>query len=94
MEIGGSSGLDSTAMEKSSDVCGFSNEPGKKQDEWISFVISENITYYYLGPEQAIFCGVTTIRLISTGRFQNQASIMIRKAEEHDIDIATLICAL
>ncbi|KAM7361950.1 corticotropin-releasing factor-binding protein isoform 2-T2 [Cochliomyia hominivorax] len=73
LEIGGSSGLDSTALEKSSDVCGFSNEPG---------------------PEQAIFCGVTTIRLISTGRFQNQASIMIRKAEEHDLDIATLICAL
>lgn len=46
------------------------------------------------GPEQAIFCGVTTIRLVSTGRFQNQAAIMIRKAEEHDFEIATLICAL
>ncbi|XP_075148868.1 corticotropin-releasing factor-binding protein [Haematobia irritans] len=73
LEIGGSSGLDSTGMEKSSEICGFATESG---------------------PEQAIFCGVTTLRLISTGRFQNQASVMIRKADEHDLDIATLICAL
>ncbi|KAH8271345.1 hypothetical protein KR018_007349 [Drosophila ironensis] len=46
------------------------------------------------GPEQAIFCGVSTVRLVSSGRFQNQAAIVLRKAEEQDVDIATLICAL
>ncbi|XP_016988280.2 corticotropin-releasing factor-binding protein [Drosophila rhopaloa] len=46
------------------------------------------------GPEQAMFCGVSTVRLVSSGRFQNQAAIILRKAEEQDIDIATLICAL
>ncbi|XP_061394314.1 corticotropin-releasing factor-binding protein [Musca vetustissima] len=73
LEVGGSSGLDSTGMEKSSEICGLATEPG---------------------PEQAIFCGVTTLRLVSTGRFQNQAAVMIRKADEHDLDKATLICAL
>lgn len=47
-----------------------------------------------LGPEQAVFCGVTSVRLVSTGRYQNQAAVIIRKADEHDLDIATLLCAL
>lgn len=47
-----------------------------------------------LGPEQAIFCGVTSVRLVSTGRYQNQAAVIVRKADEHDLDIATLMCAL
>ncbi|XP_017874113.1 PREDICTED: corticotropin-releasing factor-binding protein [Drosophila arizonae] len=47
-----------------------------------------------LGPEQAIFCGVTSVRLVSTGRYQNQAAVIVRKADEHDLDIATLLCAL
>ncbi|KAH8382964.1 hypothetical protein KR009_006006, partial [Drosophila setifemur] len=73
LEIGGSAGLDSLAMELASSVCGSSNEPG---------------------PEQALFCGVTTVRLVSSGRYQNQAAIILRKAEEQDVEIATLICAL
>ncbi|XP_016951490.1 corticotropin-releasing factor-binding protein [Drosophila biarmipes] len=47
-----------------------------------------------LGPEQALFCGVSTVRLVSSGRFQNQAAIVLRKADVQDMDIATLICAL
>ncbi|XP_017000594.2 corticotropin-releasing factor-binding protein [Drosophila takahashii] len=47
-----------------------------------------------LGPEQAIFCGVSTVRLVSSGRFQNQAAIVLRKADVQDMEIATLICAL
>ncbi|XP_017145148.1 corticotropin-releasing factor-binding protein [Drosophila miranda] len=46
------------------------------------------------GPEQAIFCGVSTVRLVSTGRYQNQAALILRKADEQDLDIATLMCAL
>uniref|UniRef100_A0A1A9ZZL6 Uncharacterized protein n=1 Tax=Glossina pallidipes TaxID=7398 RepID=A0A1A9ZZL6_GLOPL len=72
LEIGGSPGLDSTHMEKSSDICGYAETPG---------------------PEQAIFCGVTTARLVSSGRHQNQVSIIIRKADEEDLDLATLVCA-
>uniref|UniRef100_A0A1B0FNZ0 Corticotropin-releasing factor-binding protein n=1 Tax=Glossina morsitans morsitans TaxID=37546 RepID=A0A1B0FNZ0_GLOMM len=69
LEIGGSPGLDSTHMEKSSDICGYAETPG---------------------PEQAIFCGVTTARLVSSGRHQNQVSIVIRKADEEDLNLATL----
>lgn len=47
-----------------------------------------------LGPEQAIYCGVTSVRLVSTGRYQNQAAVILRKADERDLDIATLMCAL
>lgn len=47
-----------------------------------------------VGPEQAIYCGVTNVRLVSTGRYQNQAAVILRKADERDLDIATLMCAL
>lgn len=46
----------------------------------------------HIGPEQAIFCPVTTIRLVSHGNYNNQVVLTIRKANENDIDIATLIC--
>ncbi|XP_020811225.1 corticotropin-releasing factor-binding protein isoform X1 [Drosophila serrata] len=46
------------------------------------------------GPEQAIFCGVSTVRLVSSGRYQNQAALVLRKADVQDLDIATLMCAL
>ncbi|KAH8280868.1 hypothetical protein KR054_002634, partial [Drosophila jambulina] len=46
------------------------------------------------GPEQAIFCGVTTVRLVSSGRYQNQAALVLRKADVQDLDMATLMCAL
>lgn len=45
-----------------------------------------------VGPEQAIFCPVTTIRLVSHGNHNNQVVLTIRKANENDIDLATLIC--
>lgn len=76
--VGGSSGLDSSAMEASSQICGNSDE---------------------VGPKQAIFCGVTTVRLSSTvGSYSssssNSALVVLRKAEEEDIGLATLICQL
>lgn len=46
------------------------------------------------GPEQAIFCGITTVRLLSTGKYQNVALIALRKADENDLEIATLVCPL
>ncbi|KAJ6646670.1 Corticotropin-releasing factor-binding protein [Pseudolycoriella hygida] len=69
--VGGSHGLDSSNMEKSSSVCGHSEETG---------------------PEQGIFCGVTSVRLSSSGNYVNTAVVSIRPADESDIAIATLVC--
>ncbi|XP_055381409.1 corticotropin-releasing factor-binding protein [Condylostylus longicornis] len=73
LEIGGSPGLESFGMEKSSDVCGFSEQQG---------------------PEQAIFCGITSVRLVSSGKHRNKAALMVRQADENDLEIATLVCPL
>lgn len=47
-----------------------------------------------IGPEQAIFCDVTTIRLVSHGKHNNQVIATVRNVDENDINIATLICPL
>lgn len=73
LEVGGSTGLDSYNMEKSSTICGKSDK---------------------IGPEQAIFCGVTTVRLSSSGQHSNHAQITIRAADENDLSLATLICEM
>jgi hypothetical protein len=73
LTVGGSSGLNSYAMDKSTVICGTSQKPG---------------------PEQAIFCGTTTIRLESSGRTNNEALIRLRTADENDLDIATLVCPM
>lgn len=44
--------------------------------------------------QQAIFCGVTTVRLSSSGMYANRATVAIRPADESDLAIATLICEL
>lgn len=46
----------------------------------------------HIGPEQAIFCPVTTVRLISRGIHNNQVVLTVRKANENDINSATLMC--
>lgn len=73
LEVGGSAGLDSSNMEKSSTICGRAEG---------------------LGAEQAIFCGITTIRLISSGTNTNLAQISVRAADENDISLATLVCQI
>ena len=49
-----------------------------------------------VGPKQAIFCGVTTVRLSSSGAHSdsNNALVALRKADEDDLDLATLVCQL
>lgn len=47
-----------------------------------------------IGPEQAIFCEVTTVRLVSHGNHHNQVILTVRNSDENDINIATLICPL
>ncbi|KAL5285330.1 CRHBP family protein [Megaselia abdita] len=44
------------------------------------------------GPQQALFCGTTSVRLVSSGKYSNQATVEIRKASVEDYDLATLIC--
>lgn len=41
---------------------------------------------------QAIFCGVTTVRLASSGRIANRATVTLRPAAEADLSLATLLC--
>jgi hypothetical protein len=43
---------------------------------------------------QTIFCGVTTVRLVSSGQFDNAVTVMLRQAGEDDIMEANLICGL
>lgn len=46
------------------------------------------------GPEQAIFCGVTSVRLESSNNFNNKVIVSLRQAEEDDISLATAVCDL
>lgn len=73
MDVGGSSGLDSYHLFKSSTACGKTTVKG---------------------PEQAIFCGVTSVRLQSSGKFNNKVMVELRQAGEADIEIATAVCDL
>ncbi|XP_038122572.1 corticotropin-releasing factor-binding protein [Culex quinquefasciatus] len=44
------------------------------------------------GPEQAIFCEASSVRLVSSGRHANQAMVSVRMADENDIPLATVLC--
>uniref|UniRef100_A0A1B6L1H7 Corticotropin-releasing factor binding protein C-terminal domain-containing protein n=1 Tax=Graphocephala atropunctata TaxID=36148 RepID=A0A1B6L1H7_9HEMI len=43
---------------------------------------------------ETIFCGVTTVRLVSSGEFDNAVTVQLRQADEEDIPSASLICGL
>lgn len=47
-----------------------------------------------IGPDQPIFCGITTVRLVSHGNHNNQVILTVRNADEKDIPMATLICPM
>jgi hypothetical protein len=44
--------------------------------------------------QQTILCGVTTVRLVSSGQFDNAVTVTLRPAGEDDILSANLICSL
>ncbi|XP_033216866.1 corticotropin-releasing factor-binding protein [Belonocnema kinseyi] len=46
------------------------------------------------GGERVVGCDVTSVRLISSGRYDNFVKVMIRKAEENDILDVNLLCGL
>lgn len=46
------------------------------------------------GPEQAILCGVTSVRLESSGKFNNKVVVALRQADENDASLVTAICDL
>ncbi|KAG8305826.1 hypothetical protein J6590_060840 [Homalodisca vitripennis] len=43
---------------------------------------------------ETIFCGVTTVRMVSSGEFDNAVTVQLRQAGEEDINSASLICGL
>ncbi|PSN38852.1 hypothetical protein C0J52_26351 [Blattella germanica] len=43
---------------------------------------------------ETIFCGVTTVRVVSSGEFDNAVTVALRQAGEEDIMEASLICGL
>nr|CAD7449013.1 unnamed protein product [Timema bartmani] len=43
---------------------------------------------------ETIFCGVTTVRLVSSGQFDNSVTVALRQAGEDDILDASLVCGL
>ncbi|XP_026480457.1 corticotropin-releasing factor-binding protein-like [Ctenocephalides felis] len=47
------------------------------------------------GREQAIFCGVSTVRLQSSGRYNNQITLTLRPAEEQDYSaMSAVVCGV
>jgi len=63
--------------------------------DWFVVINTYVILIYkktFLGSEQAIFCGVTSVRLSSSGKYNNEAVVSIRAADESDINLATLVC--
>jgi hypothetical protein len=43
---------------------------------------------------QTVFCGVTTVRLVSSGQYDNLVTVAMRQAAEDDIVEGSLICSL
>uniref|UniRef100_A0A182MMJ9 Corticotropin-releasing factor-binding protein n=1 Tax=Anopheles culicifacies TaxID=139723 RepID=A0A182MMJ9_9DIPT len=44
--------------------------------------------------DQTILCGTTSVRLISSGPYNNQAMVTMRMADESDLRLATVICEI
>ncbi|ODN06056.1 Corticotropin-releasing factor-binding protein [Orchesella cincta] len=74
VQIGGSSGLDTTKMETIDEVCGY--QP------------------HALSKSMTIFCGMTTIRLVSSGKHSNKVVVEVLKATIDDLDSANYMCDL
>lgn len=43
---------------------------------------------------QTVFCGVTTVRLVSSGHYDNSVTMALRQAAEDDIAEGSLVCGL
>ncbi|XP_049770633.1 corticotropin-releasing factor-binding protein [Schistocerca cancellata] len=74
VQLGGSEGLDTAALNVADSICGMDSKPGST--------------------EETIFCGVTAVRLVSSGDFDNAVTVSVRQAAEDDIPAATLVCGL
>lgn len=42
--------------------------------------------------EETIGCGITTVRLVSSGRHRNWVQVAIRPAEDEDLSLANFMC--
>ncbi|XP_035712586.1 corticotropin-releasing factor-binding protein isoform X2 [Folsomia candida] len=72
IQIGGSSGLDTSKMELIDEFCGHQNHPR--------------------GGYTTVFCGMTTLRLVSSGKYYNKIIAEVRRAEIDDLENASFIC--
>ncbi|KAL1452440.1 hypothetical protein WDU94_006673 [Cyamophila willieti] len=43
---------------------------------------------------ETILCGVTTVRLVSSGDFDNAVTVAVAPAEVDDLDAASLVCGM
>ncbi|KAK9504596.1 hypothetical protein O3M35_010898 [Rhynocoris fuscipes] len=49
----------------------------------------------YPGPiTESVLCGVSTIRLVSTGQYDNMVSVSIRQAREDELLTASIVCPI
>ncbi|XP_049821054.1 corticotropin-releasing factor-binding protein isoform X2 [Aethina tumida] len=76
VQIGGSTGLDTSKMEITESVCGLNSKPEHR--------------------EEAIACETTTVRLVSSGAFDNSVTVNLRKLEEDHLKdgFLNLVCGL
>ncbi|CAG7819250.1 unnamed protein product [Allacma fusca] len=74
VQIGGSSGLDSSKMQVVDEFCGHSPMPNLRRT--------------------TIFCGMTTVRLVSSGKYHNKVTVEVRKADFDDIPSANYVCGV
>ena len=97
LEIGGSFGLDTTNMMTADTVCGVSRDKSQlkflnKNKTWLGL---NNLTANGViieSSEETIACGTTTVRLVSSGRYHNVATISIRSAGEEDLLSSSFLC--
>ncbi len=95
LQIGGSSGLDTTNMMVTDSVCGQIRGSSKLKNNTKS--VEQRMTiflcYNFSGAsEETIACGVTTVRLVSSGNRRNVVQVAIRPAEEEELFSASFMC--
>lgn len=59
------------------------------------YKVDLEVTWYVTGTDHhIILCGVTTVRLVSSGSYDNSATVSLRMADENDRSPAATICPI
>lgn len=51
-----------------------------------------NFSIFVGSTEETVLCGVTAVRLVSSGEFDNAVTVAVRPASEEDV--AAVVCGL